>query len=93
MTREDIADATDDPEMLFFDGHDDAIIGYVEPSPDGRLPARVLYDYVLMVADLMRVEEGEEGMDEEEAREWLAFNTLCAYVGPRTPLVLRRPID
>lgn len=45
-----------------------------------------MYDYEAMV----RVLETRDGMDYDEAVEFLEFNTLGAYVGPTTPVVLRR---
>jgi hypothetical protein len=30
--------------------------------------------------------EMEDGMEEEEAWEFLEFNTFCAYVGEQTPI-------
>ena len=57
----------------------DAVVGV---SDEGR----VVYDYGRMVRSLMR----EDGMDEEEAREFIDYNTIRAlpYMGDRRPVVL-----
>lgn len=44
------------------------------------------YDYDAMVRVLVE----RDGMSEEDAREHLDFNVVGAYVGPDTPMVLRR---
>lgn len=58
------------------DGYDKAIIGLTD---NGQL----VYSKEWMVKLLM---ETAEDMDEEEAWEFLEFNTFCAYVGEQTPL-------
>ena len=65
-------------EMLFADGFDEALIGIVEQF--GRPPV-ALYDYNKCVAVLME----RDGMEEEEAIEFLEYNTLGAYMGENTP--------
>lgn len=50
----------------------------------GREPV-TCYDYQKCVAALMR-----DGLDEEDAEEWMEFNVVDAYVGPRTPAFLVR---
>ncbi len=59
--------------------YDDAIIG---TSNDDR----VVYSFNKMVECLMK----EDGMTEEEAIEFIEFNTLRAipYFGPNAPIVL-----
>lgn len=52
--------------------------------------AVALYDYEQCVQILL-----DQGMDEEESREYLEFNTLGAYVGEGTPafaVIYRQPI-
>jgi hypothetical protein len=58
------------------DGYDRAIIGLTDGG-------QLVYSKEWMVRLLM---EMEEGMDEEEAWEFLEFNTFCAYVGEQTPI-------
>lgn len=64
--------------MLFADGFDDALIGIVEQF--GRPPV-ALYSYDMCITILME----RDGMEEEEAIEYLEYNTLGAYVGENTP--------
>ena len=64
------------PEALFADGHDHAIMGY---SNDGR----VVYSANQIIGGLMN-----EGMTNEEAVEYFGFNIECAYVGEYTPIYM-----
>jgi len=64
------------PEAMFADGHDHAIMGY---SSDGR----VVYSADQIIGGLMN-----EGMTEEEAVEYFGFNIECAYVGKYTPIYM-----
>jgi hypothetical protein len=64
------------PEALFADGHDHAIMGY---SSDGR----VVYSADQIIGGLMN-----EGMTNEEAVEYFGFNIECAYVGEYTPIYM-----
>ena len=64
------------PEALFADGHDHAIMGY---SSDGR----VVYSANNIIGGLMN-----QGMTEEEAIEYFHFNIEGAYVGEFTPIYM-----
>lgn len=64
------------PEALFADGHDHAIMGY---SSDGR----VVYSADQIIGGLMN-----QGMTNEEAVEYFGFNIECAYVGEYTPIYM-----
>jgi len=69
--------------MLKIDGHDNAIIGpALLWGPDGRVEVLV-YD-----AELIRRNLVMQGMDAEEAREFIEFNIEGAYVGPDTPILV-----
>ena len=59
--------------------YDDALIGVTE---DGR----AVYNYELMVDWLMK----EEGWTDNEAVEWIEFNTLRAlpYMGDGAPIIV-----
>lgn len=59
--------------------YDDALIGI---SEDGR----AIYDYYKMVEWLMR----EENFTEEEAIDWIDFNTIRAlpYMGAYAPIIM-----
>lgn len=67
--------AEHNPEALFADGHDHAIMGY---SSDGR----VIYSVDLIIEGLM------QDMSHEDALEYFSFNIECAYVGEYTPIYM-----
>jgi hypothetical protein len=63
-------------EVLFADGFDDAIIGF-EPNM-----WKVVYSRRKCVDILIQT----EGISEEDAIDYLEYNTFNAYVGDNTPL-------
>ena len=75
-------------EMLFADGYEDALIGYVERF--GMEPI-ALYDRNKCIQILMK----RDGMSFEEASEFFAFNTIGAWMGDSTPafatIIPRKP--
>ena len=77
--REQLAEAYGE-DLLFANGFDDAIIGVSIAFDAGR----VVYDTRQMVEILAQ----EEGFTEEEAWEYLEFNTFGAYVGEETPIYI-----
>jgi hypothetical protein len=70
------------PDAVVFDNHsyDNSIIG---TTFDGR----AIYDFDKMIEELMT----DEGWTEEEAIDWIEFNTLRAlpYGGDKAPLIMR----
>jgi len=79
--REEIAAA--DPDILFADGFDDALIGYTDSwGAENSRCIRAVYDYTKCVEVLTN----RDGASYEDAVEYLEFNTLGAYVGARTPV-------
>jgi hypothetical protein len=79
--REEIAAA--DPDILFADGFDDALIGYTDSwGAENSRCIRAVYDYTKCVEVLTN----RDGVSYEDAVEYLEFNTLGAYVGARTPV-------
>ena len=66
-------------DLLFLseDFFDDAIVGVTQSS-------QVVYDIDRMI-DLFAA---NNNCTEEEAMEYLDFNTLCAYVGEQTPVFI-----
>lgn len=68
------------PEALLADGLEEAFIGII---CNQHHPKVAVYDYGKCVRILMR-----DGITEEEAHEYLEFNTLSAYVGENGPLFL-----
>lgn len=77
------ADNSDEP-LLVADGFDAAILGVMEGI--GRSPA-VVYDYARCVQILM----DRDGMDADEAAEFMDFNVTNAFVGDGTPVFLHSP--
>ena len=67
-----------DEEFLIADGFDDAIIGV-----DSR-ELRVIYDIDKMIKILVE----RDTMSEDDAYEFLEYNTLNAYVGDKTPIFM-----
>lgn len=65
-------------KMLFADGFEKALVGYVERC---GTPTVALYDYDRCIQILMK----RDKMTREEALEFFEFNTLGAYVGESTP--------
>ena len=65
------------PEALLADGFEDALVGYVQQFNK----TLALYSYERCVNILMR----RDGMNREDAEEFLSFNTLGAWVGEGTP--------
>ena len=80
-----------DDRTLFADGFDDAIIGLWNDTSTGI--NRVVYDGTKMV-DILT---DDDGMPEDQAMEYLQFNTFNAYYGKGTPIYVtvmtRQDID
>lgn len=66
----------DTDDILFADGFDDAIIGF-EPN---------LWKVVYSRQKCIEVLSKEDDMNEEEALDYLEYNTFNAYVGDKTPV-------
>ena len=69
--------AEHNPEAMFADGYDNAIMGY---SSD----LRVIYSADQIVETLVE----RDGMTPDEAIEFFNFNIECAYVGEYTPIYM-----
>lgn len=69
------------PEALLADGLEDAYLGYVINTHHKSV---AVYDADKCVEIMMR-----DGLTEEEAAEYLEFNTFCAYVGENGPLFVK----
>ena len=78
--REDLVEECGQ-DFLFADGFDSAIIGCAIGFDSGR----VVYDSQQMVHILTK-----DGLSEEEAWEFLEFNTFGAYVGEQTPIYINK---
>lgn len=71
----------ENPEALFADGFEDALIGVAKRCGQPTLAA---YSYQKAVEILMR----RDKMNYEEATEWMDFNVVGSWVGPNTPIWL-----
>lgn len=69
----------DDVILLENYSYDDAIIGVTSDN-------RAVYDVAKMITWLVE----NEGFTEEEAMEWIEYNTIRAlpYAGPKGPLIM-----
>ena len=70
----------DEANLAFLDGHDDAILGVVEHNGF----CAVVYDVKKIVRKLRR----RDGMSNDEALEFFAYNIAGAHLGEGTPLFL-----
>jgi hypothetical protein len=70
------------PEALFMDGHDDALVGVAMRFGMNEVAC---YDYDKVIAGLMK-----GGMTEEGAVEWFEFNQIGAWLGENTPVFVRQ---
>ena len=80
--REDITE--ENPDALFADGLDDALIGMARRCGQ---PTLAVYDYEKAVGIFM----ARDGMTYEDAVEWMEFNVVGMWAGPHTPLWFRGP--
>lgn len=71
-----------DETTLLMDGFEDAFIGFSQRIND---PILAVYSYDKMVEVLMF----RDGMDYDEATEYIDFNCVGAYVGEQTPIIVR----
>ena len=74
---DDLVSGFDQP-MLKARGLDFAVIGIVERAGEDPF---LLYDTNKVLANLVE----EDGMTEEEAREYFEYNIMTAYAGDGTP--------
>lgn len=81
LDREALAERN--PEMLLADGLEDAFIGVVVNHHHHCVAA---YSFEKCIGVLVE----RDGMTEEEAEEFLEFNTLSAYVGGHGPLFIAK---
>lgn len=69
------------PDAMFMDGYDDAIVGVVSRFGMNDVTA---YDVDKVIATLVK-----GGCTEEEAVEFFEFNQIGAWVGENTPAFVR----
>jgi hypothetical protein len=78
--REELVELHDDPELLFMDGYDAAIIGVCEQF--GR-PLVVAYSFDAVIEISMK-----DGSSYEDALEHFSYNQLGSYMGEHTPVFI-----
>lgn len=71
---------SENPDALFIDGMDKAIIGIARRQYQ---PGHPVYLRSLIIRELMY-----DGMEQEDAEEYFSFNIEGAYLGPHTPLIM-----
>jgi hypothetical protein len=76
--------AEENPEALFADGLEAACIGVARRC---GAPTLAVYDYDKVVDCFMQ----RDGMNYEEAVEWVEFNVVGAWVGEHTPIWFKKP--
>jgi len=81
---DDCADACGEG-ILVADGLDEALVG-LTCYQSGRSTVCAVYDYERCVAVFRK-----QGMTDDEAREWMDFNVVGAWVGDGTPVFLTKP--
>ena len=81
ITLEEIVEIND--KALLADGFDEAIDGMCIQF--GQLPI-VAYDYNKCIDILIK----RDGMSETEAVEYFDFNVVGSYMGPNSPVFIRR---
>ena len=69
--------------MIKYDGYDEAIIGPALVWRDQQRVDVLVYDAEKIREILMR-----DGMDAEEAREFIEFNIEGGYIGIETPVLV-----
>ena len=69
--------------MLKIDGYDEAIIGPAHIWRDQTVVEVLVYD-----AEKIRQLLMKDGMDMDEAREYIEFNIEGAYMGVHTPVLV-----
>ena len=80
MSMIQLNDNVEVPEgITIADGLDEGAVGYTTGT-DGN--SHVIYDYGKCCTIFMRM----NGWSYDEAREWMDYNVIFAYVGEQTPL-------
>jgi hypothetical protein len=101
MTREEAEELIleSNPEALFMDGFDDAILGIAERPNLGPLVAYDEDKIVQILASQMETDADDlDGRSVEEVKmemaiEYYEYNIKCAWLGEGTPIILRTNTD
>jgi hypothetical protein len=70
--------------MIKYDGYDEAIIGPANIWRDNTTVSVLVYDAEKIRAILMK----RDGMEPDEAREFIEFNIEGGYLGIETPVLV-----
>lgn len=84
MTKEELDSLVyyeTDEEMLLMDGFEEAFVGF---SRRCGQPTLATYSYIKMLQVLIE----RDGMDVEEAGEYVDYNCAGAWMGELTPVIL-----
>ena len=75
------------------DGYDTAVIGQalVWVRGEGGMSRELVLIY--SGQEILETLVGRDGMDWDDAREYISFNIEGGYVGPQTPIVMWEPED
>lgn len=74
---DDILEQYPDEEFVILDGLDSAVVG-IDANE-----LRLIYSVQLIIKKLVK-----QGLSEQDAHEWFAYNILGAHMGPKTPIYL-----
>lgn len=96
MSREDVEEllADSNPEALFLDGFDDAIIGVAERPNLGPIVAYNEEKIIEILTNQMEIDNNDlDGRDSEEVKlemalEYYYYNVKSAWVGENTPIII-----
>jgi hypothetical protein len=73
-----------DEQVVQYDDLKRALIGWTcDWDTDGHRRIKLIYSSSRIIDVLM-----EDGMSEEDAREWFDYNVDQAYIGPNTPIIM-----
>lgn len=86
-TRQQLSDYLEcmDESTLLMDGFEDAFLGFSRRINE---PVLAVYSYDKMVEVLMT----RDGMDYDEATEYIDYNCVGAWVGEQTPIIVQEII-
>ena len=72
-------------EVIKYEGLDEALIGWANPwDTSGVQPMRLIYSGAKCIKVMMK----NQDMSEEDAVEWLSYNTENNYLGEHTPIIM-----
>ena len=82
-TREQIDSAFKamNESILLMDGFDEAFIGFTRPM---NQPTLAVYSHKKMIDTLIF----RDGMNYDDAEEYIEFNCIGAYIGEQTPIIV-----